>query len=344
MIRIAAFLVVAVLAASNVTWAQTSTAKYAGEPFATGVGGRALAMGGAYAALSNDVTAGYWNPAGLMQMEYPEIGLMHEQRFGGLLSYNYGGVAWPFGPKYSMALTVTRIGVDDIPDTRNAFVDLNGNGKLDDNERVDESKVTMFSSAIWAAYLSYAIHAFKDISLGVNLKLIRHEIAESGAFGVGFDIGAMYRVTPDLTIGANVQDITTTLIAWDTGTNELILPTAKIGAAYHIDAFGGVITPAVDLDIRGESRDFASTLSAGPFSVDPRAGLEYQFKDLFAIRGGYSDIGYWTFGAGVHLPKLYLDYAFGESPLASDFSTDPTHRISIRLQLEEPKFFRKTEF
>ena len=39
-------------------------AKYAGEFIATGVGARALAMGGSFVALSDDVTAAYWNPAG----------------------------------------------------------------------------------------------------------------------------------------------------------------------------------------------------------------------------------------------------------------------------------------
>ena len=91
--------------------AQTGVAKYAGEFMATGFGGRALALGGAYAAVAGDVTAAYWNPAGLMQMQYPELGLMYEQRYG-LLTYNYGGVAWPFGPKYTLALSVTRLGVD----------------------------------------------------------------------------------------------------------------------------------------------------------------------------------------------------------------------------------------
>ena len=44
---------------------ETGIAKYAGEFLSLGVGGRALGMGGASVALANDVTAGYWNPAGL---------------------------------------------------------------------------------------------------------------------------------------------------------------------------------------------------------------------------------------------------------------------------------------
>ena len=43
-----------------------------------GVGARALAMGGAYAATSNDATALYWNPAGLSSLKKNEILLDHQ--------------------------------------------------------------------------------------------------------------------------------------------------------------------------------------------------------------------------------------------------------------------------
>lgn len=319
--------------------AQTEIAKYGGEFMATGFGGRALAMGGAHTAIAGDVTAAYWNPAGLMRMEFPEIGLMHEQRFGGLLSYNYGGVAWPFGSRSTVALSVTRLGVDDIPDTRNALIDLNGNGQLDPNERLDPSKVTMFSTADWVAYATFAFKSTSDLSLGVNFKFVHRAHHIESATGVGFDVGAQYKATEQLFFGATVQDVTTTLMAWSTGRNELVSPTLKLGAAYQIDALGGTITPALDFDVMAEGREYASTFNVGPVSVNPRAGLEYRFQNLFAIRGGYSDTQDLTFGAGIHLPKLYLDYAFGQNDLFSEFK-DASHRISLRLVLEEKKFAR----
>ena len=318
---------------------QTKIAKYAGEFMATGFGGRALAMGGAHTALANDVTSAYWNPAGLMRMEYPEIGLMHEQRFGGLLSYNYGGVAWPFGSRSTVALSVTRLGVDDIPDTRGALIDLNGNGQFDPNERLDTSKVTMFSTADLVAYATFAVRGSRALALGVNLKFVHRAHHIESATGVGFDVGAQYKLTDHFFLGATVQDVTTTLMAWSTGINELVSPTLKIGAAYQLEALGGTITPALDFDLMGENRQYASTFNVGAISVNPRAGLEYRFRNLFAIRGGYSDTQDLTFGAGIHLPKLYLDYAFGQNDLFSEFK-DASHRISLRLVLEEKKFAR----
>jgi len=77
-------------------------AKYAGEFLAIGVGGRALGLGGAYAALANDASAGYWNPAALARIDYPEFMLMHDERFGGMLNYDFGAVAIPYGKDASL--------------------------------------------------------------------------------------------------------------------------------------------------------------------------------------------------------------------------------------------------
>src|SRR5213075_423349 len=78
-------------------------AKYAGEFIAIGVGGRAFGLGGAYVAVANDVTAGYWNPAGLSRLNYPQFTLMHDEQFGGLINYDYGAVAFPAGANASLA-------------------------------------------------------------------------------------------------------------------------------------------------------------------------------------------------------------------------------------------------
>ena len=326
-------------------------AKYAGEFLATGVGARALGMGGAFVAISNDVTGGYWNPAALAQLNYPQISAMHAQRFANIVNYNYGALAIPFGKKSSLALSLIRLGVDDIPNTNDALLDYGedgvpntgdtgeGNGIIDANERIDPNKVIYFNSADYAVYLSYGKKRNEKFFYGANVKMIKKGVGENSAWGMGFDLSALWKPYSRLNVGVNLQDITTTLLVWDTGRQEAITPTSKIGVAYlwQSPKIAGYIIPSFDVDVRFENRQYASQMNISAVSFDTHAGLEYQFKQILALRLGM-DVGRFTAGIGVKLPRLHVDYAF----LSHDDLGD-THRISLRLTIAEKRFQRKDQ-
>ncbi|MFZ5518284.1 MAG: PorV/PorQ family protein [Candidatus Zhuqueibacterota bacterium] len=324
-------------------------AKYAGEFMATGVGARALGMGGAYVAISQDVTAGYWNPACLSAIEYPQISGMYAQQFANIVNYNYAAAAVPFGARSGFALSMARLGTDDIPDTRNALLDYGmdgipntgdegeGDGEINAGERLDPNQVIYFNSAYYAFYLSYGNRQSERFSYGGNVKIIHEGIGENSAVGIGFDLACLWEPHPRMNIGVNLQDITTTLLIWDTGRQEAITPTSKLGVAYFWESsiIAGQLIPTADVDIRFENRQSASQAHMGPVSFDFHAGLEYQFRKLLALRLG-SDTGRFSAGVGVKLPKLNVDYAF----LSHDELGD-THRISLILTIEEQRFRRR---
>jgi hypothetical protein len=337
------FLVAALFYFASSASAQTVIGKYAGEFLAIGVGGRPLGMGGAFTALANDITAAYYNPAGLAHLNYPQISLMHAEHFGNLVNYDYAGVGIPFGSDMTFAVSAIRIGVDGIKDTRDALYDANGDGIIDirTGDRPNPALIREFSNQDWAFYLSFAKRHSENFYYGANVKIIRRDFGDiAGATGVGFDVGALYSPFEDFYVGANVQDVTTTLVAWNTGRNELISPTLKLGTAYMVNFLGGTVTPALDFDVRFENRRFASNFNVGPVSFDMHAGLEYNFKNLFSIRGGYNDVKQFTVGAGVKLPKLNIDYSFARFNLSEVERLPDTHRISLILTLEEPRFMR----
>lgn len=315
-------------------------AKYAGEFIAIGVGGRALGLGGAYAAITNDVTAGYWNPAGLSKLMYPQLTLMHDERFGGLINYDYGAAAIPVGSNASLALSAIRLGIDNIANTDGAWIDTNNDGLPESNE-IDYSKITYYNTADWALYLSYAKKASNSFSYGANLKIIRRELGVISATGIGFDLGAQYLVADKLALGINAQDITTTLVAWNDGINELISPTLKVGSAYFIDAFDGRFTPAFDVDFRFEGRKSASNAHIGKISMDFHSGVEFDFKHLIALRAGINDLGSLNIGTGIHLPKFDIDYSFSKFDGAEQLGN--THRISLTFTLQAEQFVRSAE-
>lgn len=74
--------------------AQLNAPKYSNEFLNIGVGARALGMGNSVLASSNDVTAGYWNPTGLLATNTDlQIGLMHSEYFAGIAKYDFGALA-----------------------------------------------------------------------------------------------------------------------------------------------------------------------------------------------------------------------------------------------------------
>ncbi|MBI5726913.1 MAG: type IX secretion system membrane protein PorP/SprF, partial [Ignavibacteriales bacterium] len=250
-------------------------------------------------------------------------------------------------PELTFALTVTRIGIDGIDDTRNALVDRTTGKVIYDFEnpyaRIEPSLVKEISNQDWAVYLSAAKVYSDNLSYGINVKLISRSIGEYSAFGIGFDLGALYKYDENLTFGLCAQDVTTTLVAWSTGRNELVSPTVKAGTAYNMTVMNGKlrITPAIDLDVRFENRNYATQMHVGPVSIDPHAGVELTYSNVFAIRAGYNDVKQMTVGAGIKLPKLNIDYTFARFAASEEDRLDDSHRISLMLTLEELRFARK---
>src|SRR5687768_5946051 len=71
------------------------SAKYANEFLSLGVGDRYAGLGGSGTGIANDVTAGYFNPASLSLITYPQVAILHESRFAGQINYDYAAAALP---------------------------------------------------------------------------------------------------------------------------------------------------------------------------------------------------------------------------------------------------------
>lgn len=71
------------LAAALLLWAPVATAQIQinSTPNPVGSGARALGMGAAFIAVADDATAASWNPAGLTQLERPELSLVYSSKF-----------------------------------------------------------------------------------------------------------------------------------------------------------------------------------------------------------------------------------------------------------------------
>jgi hypothetical protein len=276
-------------------------AKYAGEPFSLGVGGRALAMGGAAIAGPFDASAGYWNPAGLNLLSGKNIIAMHSETFGSLLNHDYIGYTNNKGETNSrfkaFGFYLYYLGGGGIKIT-----------ELDPNSgRPYVLREESHGDFLLAASLAGKIKS--KIDIGVTVRFIYRNLATISGYGLTADIGALYQVNSYARLGFVVTDVFSGFIRYSEGNTESILPTVKPGLflEHNIKDFTGRL--AFSGDIKFEGIKNGAQYWMGDLSLDTHYGLEIDWCRMLFGRLGF-DIGNFTGGLGVSINKVKVDLAY----------------------------------
>ena len=193
-------------------FSQTNAPKYSNEFLAIGVGAKNFGMGNSVISNVDDVTAGYYNPAGLLKIKKNiQVGLMHSEYFAGIAKYDYIGVSKRLDDKSVGAISLIRFGTDDIPNTTQ-LIDKDGN--------IDYDRITRFSAADYALLVSYARKLPKGLDVGANFKIIHRRIGDfANSWGFGIDASINYEYK-DWKFAGVVRDVTTTVNAWSYSIDE----------------------------------------------------------------------------------------------------------------------------
>ncbi len=298
-----------------ISFSTTYAGKYAAEFLTTGIGARALAMGGAFVAVADDASATYWNPAGLIRLQQRELHFMHASRFSDMVQTDVFNFVYP-GRTFALGLNYLRLGVDNIPYTQ----------KLDVNGRPLIEKY--ISDTEEAVFLSFGAQVKPKLSLGGNIKAVHQKVGDQASFGFGFDFGAFYQLNSNFTVGAIIQDISGTHVYWDSGHRDTKTPDFKYGAAYKKSFLflRSQLLFSVQQNIRFEGRSRNSQVAFGDVAnSDFQVGAEYKALDSIALRLG-SNAGELTAGAGFVFKFLQIDYAFMSYELGN------AHRVSASVR------------
>ncbi len=297
------------------------------------VGGRASAMGESFAAVANDASALFWNPAGIGNLQNTEVHLTHMDYLLDV-SFDYAGLVLPVG-NGRLGFSAAVLGMDEEHVTT-----------LDDP---DAEVGTTWSASSFAVGMTYSRALSDRFSVGITGKYIQENIYNSGANTFAIDIGSLYdtgisgikigmamtnfggkmklggrdftqrNVDPDPTRGGNIEQSADLLVSsWPLPLN------FRVGLSYELfkTESNGLMLAA----------DFNH-----PTDADERIniGAEYMLAKRIFVRGGYKfnhDEESFTAGGGLNLPitsyNLMIDYAFQEFGILGE-----THRFSLGFRL-----------
>ncbi|MGE5797083.1 MAG: PorV/PorQ family protein [Ignavibacteria bacterium] len=299
-----------------------------------GIGARAVAMGNAFVGTANDVTALYWNPAGLAGINN-EATFMHTNWFVDT-KFDHASIALNLGGVGTIAIQFTSLSVSEEP--VRTILQPEGTGELFDGSSV-------------VIGIGYAYSLTDKFSIGFGAKYINESIWHSSASGFAVDIGTLFTTSLNgMRIGMSISNFGTKMQM--TGRDPAILvdpdPTIagnndKIPAKYDTDKWDLplILRVGVAMEIfQTDEHRFTVAADANHPNNNTEYinfGGEYGFNDMFFIRGGYANAFVkdgetdLTLGGGIKynisgVTAVKADYSFSRFGVLGDIS-----RIQVSL-------------
>lgn len=314
--------------------AQDQTPKYSNEYLNIGVDARAFGLGLSMTSHVDDVSALYWNPAGILDLKADhQLEMMHAAYFAGIANYDFLGYARKLDESSGIGISVLRFAVDDIADTRFLF---------DATGAINYNNIQFFSASDYAFFISYAreIPVLGGLKTGGNVKVLHRRVGNfATSWGFGVDLSAQ-KAFGKWMVGLMAKDVFGTFNAWkhnseevsqvygQTGnavpenTLEITLPRLIAGISRKIsisEAFSILTTADLVWTFDGKRNTVVRTDFG---SLDPMAGIEIGFKNMAFLRAGVNQFQQiedfdastsWTFqpsaGIGVRFSEVAIDYA-----------------------------------
>jgi len=286
--------------------------QYGGDPLQLGAGARALGLGGAFVAISDDATAIYWNPAGLVHPKNKELHVQHTEQFGGSVNHDIIAFRLPLH-NGGLGFGLIRLGVDNI-----SLTSLEDPTRPlgPDNRPIISQTVGTTDNTL---YIAYGHPIRSSLTLGMTIKLIYRDLSLGTGTGFGVDTGLQYQGKHPLKFAFVIRNLTKTRIHFDAGNTDAISPSLLLGASYthtfsDTHRLLGAISGHLGEDTSGIEGNQVIHL-----------GIEYQLKQRLMLRLGRRG-SHFTAGAGIKLNRATIDLAFLQNSQLNN-----TYRISTSI-------------
>jgi hypothetical protein len=268
-----------------------------------GLSPRSLALGKTFTGLANDAEAGYYNPAGLAQINVQDIKLAHSFLYDGT-RMEYIGYALPTRFYGTFGVTLINFGVDEFESRDQA------------NNRFDPT----FASE--NAYLfSYAYRISRFIGLGSNLKIVTKNISVFSDVSFGGDLGAIFFGPGNASFGAFIQNILPPKLTLVQEEEQFPL-VLRIGGALRLYKERVIILA----DLLTTERLWKDQTSFDMKQLYPHLGIEFELLPQILTQRIGIDRNELSFGIG-------LRREWGKLALSVDYALLLHHESAFRLPL-----------
>lgn len=277
--------------------------KYAGEIYEIPVGVRNIALGNTGLTDTKGYSPAFWNAALLPELENSTLELMHANEFDGL--FKYDSFSFYYHSANSVALTLTRIAINDIPLTTLE----NNNLPLSNDNRPYAYKFVNNNDYLLNIAVGRRIN--DRLNLGISPKLTYRKLAEESAWAIGADLGMLYKVNDNFLVAAKINNVVATHILWENGTYELASPKGELEFRYEFSLWQDRVP--LELIMRNEIYLFADK-NIGDYDLDFTSlnnhyGLAITPFPNISLLGGY-DVDSITAGIDLKYRAFSLFYAY----------------------------------
>lgn len=279
-----------------------------------GGGTRAAALGDAFSAINNDVTAALWNPSGLGIMDKKQAAISYVDR-AQLFGEAGEGLYYAF---FAGALPLGEAG------TLGTMLQLEGQGTIDVTVDSPVPIRTENLGTNWVWTISYADKLAEGLLGGISGKVISLKLGEASARAYAVDLGLQYDVPSTLIpiqVGAAVQNWGTRIHFIDENQSDPLPRIFRFGTAVSVYNQGnhqirliGDLTASID-QLRKDEEELKMELSQqirneqGP-TEEQEQEVEFTSEELASARSERG-IGVYAF-EWRHLQKsLGLEYWLG---------------------------------
>lgn len=285
------------------------------------VGARAVAVGGAVAALADGPDGVWWNPASIARRTRVETAIHHAQQFAGVSDVVAVVVPWRRLGVFGLSAQLLDLGEQDV-------VPAEGGppvGKILPRNVVAAASFARTVGGIVDVGLTYKLFQVR-LDCSGQCATVPVEASTSSAADVGARID-LTRWTP-VTVGVALRNLGPRVELNDGSESERLPSRWQVGAAYELPELERYVP---DLDVR-VTADVQSPLQRTAFGL--RVGGEATWQRRVSLRGGYvfrdteglnAGTAGPAVGLGVVAGRLQVDIAREFEGLSADAGQPPTY-------------------